>query len=178
MLVVLILETKEAVDNLDQIAAVPGVDVLNLGPWDLSLSLGLDPRELPHSEIDTITDRAVELSRQHDIVVGAGCGSPEDVQPLLARGVRFISYGPDYGLAGQCCEGGHRRIPTGFVSKSIRRVDMSSWRRSTQAFRYVGLKPHAKGKQSPLNRAASIIDRPLFSENSCHPGTLLGRGPF
>lgn len=98
MLVVLILETKEAVDNLDQIAAVPGVDVLNLGPWDLSLSLGLDPRELPHSEIDTITDRAVELSRQHDIVVGAGCGSPEDVQPLLARGVRFISYGPDYGL--------------------------------------------------------------------------------
>lgn len=98
LLVVLILETKEAVDHLDQIAAVPGVDVLNLGPWDLSLSLGLDPRELPHSEIDAITDRAVELSRQYDVVVGAGCGSPEEIPRLLEKGIRFVTYGPDYGL--------------------------------------------------------------------------------
>ena len=43
LLVALILETKEAVQSLEAIASVPGVDVLFLGPFDLCLSLGLDP---------------------------------------------------------------------------------------------------------------------------------------
>ena len=53
MLVALIVETREALENIDAIAAVPGVDVLYLGLFDLCLSLGLNPLDLPHPEIDS-----------------------------------------------------------------------------------------------------------------------------
>ena len=43
ILVSFILETKEGVDNLDEIAAVEGIDAIFLGPFDLCLSLGLNP---------------------------------------------------------------------------------------------------------------------------------------
>lgn len=98
ILVVLIVEAKEAADNLEAIAAVPGVDVLNIGPWDLALSLGLDPLDLPLPEIDAVTDHAIVVSRKHSAVVGSGCASPEAVPALLERGVRFVTYGPDYNL--------------------------------------------------------------------------------
>src|SRR5262245_25267571 len=57
MLVALIIETKEAVQNLEEIAAVPGIDALIPGPMDLCLSLGLDPMRQPHPEIKAITRR-------------------------------------------------------------------------------------------------------------------------
>ena len=47
MLVALIVETREMLDNLEEIAAVPGIDVLFLGPFDLCLALGLNPLQLP-----------------------------------------------------------------------------------------------------------------------------------
>src|SRR5438105_14137334 len=46
MLVALIIETREALENIDAIAAVPGVDVLYLGLFDLCLSLDLNPLEM------------------------------------------------------------------------------------------------------------------------------------
>ena len=54
ILVALIVETREMLDNLEEVAAVPGIDVLFLGPFDLCLSLGLDPLQLPLPEIDAV----------------------------------------------------------------------------------------------------------------------------
>ena len=106
MLVALIVETKEAVDNLADIAAVPGVDVLTLGPWDLSLALSLDPLELPLPEVDAVLDRMVEVSKGRDVAVGAGASSPRELRELLAKGVTFVSYGPDYALLGNAARAG------------------------------------------------------------------------
>ena len=58
---VLIIETVEAIENLEEIAAVPGIDVLFLGPWDMCLSLGLDPLLLPHREIGQILEKCLKL---------------------------------------------------------------------------------------------------------------------
>jgi 2-keto-3-deoxy-L-rhamnonate aldolase RhmA len=52
ILVILILETKEALENLEAIASVPGVDALYVGAFDLFISLGLDPMRQPHAEIE------------------------------------------------------------------------------------------------------------------------------
>ena len=98
MLVALILETKGALDDLDAVAAVPGVDVLALGPWDMSLALGLDPRKLPLPEIDSVLDRALEVGRKTGVAVGAGADTPEEVRQLQAKGVTFIECGSDYSL--------------------------------------------------------------------------------
>ena len=94
----LIIETVEAVENLEEIAAVPGIDVLFLGPWDMCLSLGLDPLLLPHPEIDRILDKILEVSTRFEVVAGAGASSPGDVQTRLDQGIQFLSYGPDYAL--------------------------------------------------------------------------------
>ena len=56
ILVTLIIETKEAVENIEAIARVPGIDVLYLGPWDLCLSLGLNPLHQPHPEVEQVVE--------------------------------------------------------------------------------------------------------------------------
>ena len=101
MIVALILETKEALGDIEAIAAVPGVDVLTLGPWDMSLALGLDPRKLPLPEIESVLDRALEIGRQTGVAVGHGASTPDEIRELQARGVTFLSGGSDYQILAQ-----------------------------------------------------------------------------
>jgi 4-hydroxy-2-oxoheptanedioate aldolase len=96
ILVSFILETKEALENLEEIMAVPGVDALYFGLFDLCISMGLNPMEMPFPEIEDAMARAVELSRKTGVAVGVGVGSPEDLQKRLDQGMRFITYGTDY----------------------------------------------------------------------------------
>ncbi len=98
ILVSLILETRDAVDNLEQICAVPGVDVLTIGPWDMSLELGLDPRKLPLPEIEDITRRAHEIGSRHGVATGVSASTPEGLRERQQQGYTFIQYGPDYNL--------------------------------------------------------------------------------
>ena len=98
ILVALIVETREMLDNLEDIAAVPGVDVLFLGPFDLCLSLGLDPLQLPLPEVDAVLERMLEVGRVTGKAVGYAADSPEGLRALQAQGVTFVSYGQDYGL--------------------------------------------------------------------------------
>jgi len=96
ILVALILETKEALDRLDEIMGVPGLDAIFVGPFDLCLSLGLDPFEQPHAQIEDALVRLVELSRRHGIAVGVGCGSTEELRQRRDQGFTFLSHGTDY----------------------------------------------------------------------------------
>ena len=98
VLVVLILETAEAVTDLEAIAATPGIDVLFLGLFDLCLSLGLEPRRLPLPEIDTVIERTLEIGRSHGIAIGMGARTPEELVSLRNRGFTFLAYATDYFL--------------------------------------------------------------------------------
>ena len=96
IIVALIIETKEALDDLEAIAAVPGIDAIHLGPWDMSLSLGLDPRNLPLPEIDAVLDRMLEVGRKTGTAVGSAAGTPEALAEARSNGLTFINYGSDY----------------------------------------------------------------------------------
>jgi 2-keto-3-deoxy-L-rhamnonate aldolase RhmA len=98
MLVALIVETREALENIDAIAAVPGVDVLYLGLFDLCLSLGLNPLELPLPSIDAAMQRVLEAGRRNGVAIGHGAPTPAGVLALRDQGFTFIGYGPDYAL--------------------------------------------------------------------------------
>lgn len=98
ILVCLILETREAVKNLEEIASVPGVDVLSIGPWDLSIDLGLDPLNLPHPEVDQVARKALEVGRKHSVAVGFGASNPDALRERQSQGFTFLAYGPDYAL--------------------------------------------------------------------------------
>ena len=98
ILIMLIIETPEAVENLEEIARVPGIDVLFIGAFDLCLSLGLNPFDMPLPEIDAVMARAVEVGRSTGVAVGAGASNPQDLLDLAGKGFSFLSYGPDYQL--------------------------------------------------------------------------------
>jgi len=88
------IETKEAMDNLDAIARVPGVDILFVGPQDLALSLGLgDNRKSP--VLRAAMGRVVEACEKHGKVPGTLVIDPEEKRSAVELGFRFVSLASD-----------------------------------------------------------------------------------
>jgi 2-keto-3-deoxy-L-rhamnonate aldolase RhmA len=106
ILVALIIETREAVDNLEAIAAVPGVDAFHLGPADLSIALGSDPLHLPLPEVDAVLEGMLDVGRKTGVAMGTSANDPETLRALQDRGINFLSYGPDYTLMVKAVQAG------------------------------------------------------------------------
>lgn len=105
-LVALIIETREALDNIDAIAAVPGIDVLYLGLFDLCLAMGLNPLDLPVPAVDAAMERVLDAGRKHKVAVGHGAATPAGVSDLRNRGFAFVGFGPDYALLTEAARAG------------------------------------------------------------------------
>jgi 4-hydroxy-2-oxoheptanedioate aldolase len=92
------IETAEALDRVDEIAAVPGVDGLFVGPVDLALSLGL-PLDWTgtHPDVLAAMDRIVAAAEKAGVFVGTVSSSAKHAKDLVARGVKFVSLGADVG---------------------------------------------------------------------------------
>jgi 4-hydroxy-2-oxoheptanedioate aldolase len=97
VVVVVIIEQKEAVENVEAIASVPGIDVLFVGVNDLSYSLGVAGRTT-----DPLVEQAVakvlEAGRRHGIAVGYPTGNPAEINRRIAQGIRFFQASSDVGL--------------------------------------------------------------------------------
>jgi 4-hydroxy-2-oxoheptanedioate aldolase len=91
-LCVIQIETRGAVEELDEIAATDGVDVLFVGPNDLAMALGTN--ELPLDEV-------VEAARSAGKAAGIFTGSPEDAARALEQGFRVVSVASDSFLLAQ-----------------------------------------------------------------------------
>jgi len=91
------VETAEAVDRIDEIAAVDGVDVLFIGPGDLSLSLGV-PYQLEHERFLAACRKIVAACRAHHKAAGILLKTPEQIDRALADGFTFLAVGTDGGL--------------------------------------------------------------------------------
>jgi 2-keto-3-deoxy-L-rhamnonate aldolase RhmA len=88
------IETKEALENLDAIASVAGVDLLFVGPQDLTLSLGLlDDRTNPR--VHDAMRRVVEACERHGKVPGTLVVNPAEKRKAIELGFRFISLASD-----------------------------------------------------------------------------------
>jgi len=97
-LVVVMIETPQAVENAEAIAAVPGVDVLLIGTNDLSMEMGL-PGELGHQKVAAAYERVIAACKRHGKYAGMGGVYTE---PLMSKyigmGARFILGGSDFSL--------------------------------------------------------------------------------
>jgi 4-hydroxy-2-oxoheptanedioate aldolase len=92
------IETAEALDRVDEIAAVPGVDGLFVGPVDLGLSLGLPLDWTGTSpEVSAAMDRIVAAAEAAGVFVGTVSSSAAHAKDLVGRGVKFVSLGADVG---------------------------------------------------------------------------------
>lgn len=93
VLTVVQIETAEAVENADAIAAIDGVDVLFVGPLDLSFNLGC-PKNYDHPDHRAATARVVEACQSHGKAAGI-LSSVATVQDHLQRGFTFVAVGSD-----------------------------------------------------------------------------------
>lgn len=86
------VESAQAVDRVDEIAAVDGVDVVFLGPTDLSHSLGL-PGELGHPLVVDHLERAAAATLEAGKVLGVTVATAEEAVTWLERGARYVTTG-------------------------------------------------------------------------------------
>jgi 2-keto-3-deoxy-L-rhamnonate aldolase RhmA len=88
------IETKEGVNNVEEIAKVSGVDLLFVGPQDLTLSLGLlDDRKNP--QVRDAMGKVVEACEKHGRIPGTLVIDPEERRAAVEIGFRFISLASD-----------------------------------------------------------------------------------
>jgi 4-hydroxy-2-oxoheptanedioate aldolase len=90
------IETAQALDNLDAILSVEGLDAIYIGPSDLSLALGCKPT---FDDVDTPVAQAIEhilaRAKAHGLVAGIHNGTPEVALARIAKGFRFATVSSD-----------------------------------------------------------------------------------
>jgi len=99
-IVALQVETADCIKNIDEIAAVPGVDILFLGQNDLCMSMGLyEKYEFPlmytSPELNAATQSLVEHARKNNVILGLFLFGTSRVGEFLDKGFTFISIGND-----------------------------------------------------------------------------------
>ena len=94
---IVLIETAAGLANVDEIAATPGVDVLHLGHFDLSLSLGI-PGQFDHPALQNGIDDIIDACEKHGKAAATLAGDVETAKQGLDRGFRMMSYGYDIGL--------------------------------------------------------------------------------
>lgn len=91
------LETPHALDALEDIAAVEGVDALFIGPADLSAAMG-HGGDSRHPAVMTAMSQAAERARATGLPIGTLAGTPEMAAQVRAAGFDFVGLGSDLGL--------------------------------------------------------------------------------
>jgi len=91
------LETPEAVAHLEEIAAVPGVDALFVGPGDLSGVMG-HVGDLTHPDVMAVMTDAAARAARLGMPIGTVGGTPEVVAQYRAMGYDYVAVASDLGL--------------------------------------------------------------------------------
>lgn len=94
--VMLQVETREMIENIDEIARIDGLDCLLIGPFDLSYQLG-DPQNFESQEFQTAVGDVLDASQRHGVAPGYWAGD-EDEEALVEEGWQVLSLGADANL--------------------------------------------------------------------------------
>jgi 4-hydroxy-2-oxoheptanedioate aldolase len=108
------IETAQALDNLDSILSVEGLDAIYIGPSDLSLALGCRP---VFDDVDPpvaqAIDHILERAKAHGITAGVHNGDPAVALARVAKGFRFVTVGSDARLMAASAQQAVSRMRTG-----------------------------------------------------------------
>ncbi|WP_022886767.1 HpcH/HpaI aldolase family protein [Glaciibacter superstes] len=94
---IVMLETAEALERLDEIVSVPGVDGIYIGPSDLALALGEKPGTTS-PVLEEAIGKIVDSCRKHGVAVGIHTGSGDVARGYRERGFDFVTVFSDAGL--------------------------------------------------------------------------------
>lgn len=93
-LIVAQIETKEAVDNLEEVITTPGIDAYLIGPNDLAASLG-HLGDIHHPEVEKTIENIVERGKKVGVPGGFANAPLEECKHRIAQGFKIISLGSD-----------------------------------------------------------------------------------
>ena len=97
-LLLLQIEHIDAVNNIEEILSVPGIDGTYIGPYDLSMSLGI-PGQLNHPDVINAKNKVLEATLRKGLVAGIHCVHSDtaynDSKLAIEQGYRFIAIGTD-----------------------------------------------------------------------------------
>ncbi len=100
------IEHIDAVNNIEDILSVPGIDGTFIGPYDLSMSMGL-PGKLDHPEMEAAKRTVLEASKAHGLAAGIHLVHPdrarEELGHCMEQGYQFIALGTDILFLGDSC---------------------------------------------------------------------------
>jgi len=88
------IETAQGVEKVDEIAAVDGIDIVWIGHFDLTNSLGI-PAQFDHPDYLAAVDRVAEAARENGKVAGFMTSDPDNASWLLGKGFRCLAYSGD-----------------------------------------------------------------------------------
>ena len=91
------IETKESLENLDEIMKTPSLDGIYIGPADLSLAIGQKP-SFDKPESDPVYDvimRILEHAKKNKIIAGIQNGQPEYAEKMIKKGFQLVTIGSD-----------------------------------------------------------------------------------
>jgi len=126
------IEDKEAVEQIDAIAAVPGYDMLFIGPGDLSLSYGV-PMQFDHPLLEQAMVKVNEACERHGKWWATTSGSAAAAQHVVDLGARMFTAGGDHGAL------------------------VNGFRQSFESFREVARPDAAPGGEAPSGDAGSFV---------------------
>ncbi len=90
------IETAQALDNLDAILSVEGLDAVYVGPSDLALALGCKPDfDNPEPLAAQAIEHVLERAKAHGVVAGVHNAGPAAARARIAKGYRFVTLSSD-----------------------------------------------------------------------------------
>lgn len=105
------IEHKDAIENLEDIFSVEGIDAAIIGPYDLSASMGLQG-ELEHPKMEETINYMLNTCIEHDILPGIHVvqPEPEQVHQRIKQGYKFIAYSVDITMISKLAMDGLEQI--------------------------------------------------------------------
>ena len=95
--VMVMIEKQSAVDALDEILAVPGIDMIQWGPADYSMNIGT-PGEMKHPKVKAVEQEVLEKAIRAGVPPRAEVSHPDETQYYLDLGVKHFNLGIDLGI--------------------------------------------------------------------------------
>jgi 2-keto-3-deoxy-L-rhamnonate aldolase RhmA len=94
------IETTKGLDNIEEIVKHPRIDMVFIGPADLSLTLGI-PGQFDHRDFVNAVDRIIEVTLRHGHSVGMQSMNVDYSKKMMKKGLRFVCCGGAIGLIRQ-----------------------------------------------------------------------------
>jgi len=100
--VIIHIEGQEGISNFEEIISVDGIDIVFIGPYDLSQSLGL-PGQVNHPRVEEKMKEVVDKAKRNGKYVGTFVDDVKTGKKWIKFGVQYISYSVDVGIIYEAC---------------------------------------------------------------------------